>query len=157
MTLAPRARLYSGTAALTNNPSPNHLNLIGRNANREYIAVWASPSMATSFIIPTVTWVSLSCGMLWLRSLTAVLKSWALTWKNKFEWVLFKCATRYCRSDCHCAAVIADRKSTRLNSSHLGISYAVFCLKKKKNDSKPITLALRTRTMTVELTHTYRC
>src|SRR5205807_7636099 len=27
---------------------------------------------------------------------------------------------------------IADRKSTRLNSSHLVISYAVFCLKKKK-------------------------
>src|SRR5205814_9938204 len=26
-----------------------------------------------------------------------------------------------------------DRKSTRLNSSHLGISYAVFCLKKKTN------------------------
>src|SRR5262245_63922128 len=29
-----------------------------------------------------------------------------------------------------------DRKSTRLNSSHLGISYAVFCLKKKKNNTK---------------------
>src|SRR5256885_9731952 len=28
-----------------------------------------------------------------------------------------------------------DRKSTRLNSSHLVISYAVFCLKKKKTDS----------------------
>src|SRR5205814_10118780 len=28
-----------------------------------------------------------------------------------------------------------DRKSTRLNSSHLGISYAVFCLKKKSADS----------------------
>src|SRR5690606_40503409 len=28
--------------------------------------------------------------------------------------------------------VIADRKSTRLNSSHVKISYAVFCLKKKK-------------------------
>src|SRR5437899_10172512 len=27
---------------------------------------------------------------------------------------------------------VRDRKSTRLNSSHLGISYAVFCLKKKK-------------------------
>src|SRR5436853_5994279 len=27
----------------------------------------------------------------------------------------------------------SDRKSTRLNSSHLGISYAVFCLKKKNN------------------------
>src|SRR3989454_1691175 len=29
-----------------------------------------------------------------------------------------------------------DRKSTRLNSSHLVISYAVFCLKKKKQDNK---------------------
>src|SRR5258705_1913574 len=31
--------------------------------------------------------------------------------------------------------VPTDRKSTRLNSSHLGISYAVFCLKKKKTTS----------------------
>src|SRR5262245_63747599 len=31
---------------------------------------------------------------------------------------------------------IEDRKSTRLNSSHLGISYAVFCLKKKKNNDE---------------------
>src|SRR5262245_26884682 len=31
-------------------------------------------------------------------------------------------------------APTADRKSTRLNSSHLGISYAVFCLKKKNNN-----------------------
>src|SRR5256885_12645360 len=31
-----------------------------------------------------------------------------------------------------------DRKSTRLNSSHLVISYAVFCLKKKKNNQKYI-------------------
>src|SRR5262245_19167361 len=31
----------------------------------------------------------------------------------------------------------ADRKSTRLNSSHLGISYAVFCLKKKKTRHQP--------------------
>src|SRR2546430_6785501 len=30
-----------------------------------------------------------------------------------------------------------DRKSTRLNSSHSQISYAVFCLKKKKNNNKP--------------------
>src|SRR5258707_9795568 len=30
----------------------------------------------------------------------------------------------------------ADRKSTRLNSSHANISYAVFCLKKKKNNRK---------------------
>src|SRR2546426_4268549 len=34
---------------------------------------------------------------------------------------------RTCHEGCH-----RDRKSTRLNSSHLVISYAVFCLKKKK-------------------------
>src|SRR3712207_8255979 len=32
------------------------------------------------------------------------------------------------------AAFTRDRKSTRLNSSHANISYAVFCLKKKKRD-----------------------
>src|SRR5436853_3975561 len=43
-----------------------------------------------------------------------------------------------CNSDASCASASPrisrqlDRKSTRLNSSHLGISYAVFCLKKKK-------------------------
>src|SRR5699024_12146270 len=31
------------------------------------------------------------------------------------------------------SALLEDRKSTRLNSSHVSISYAVFCLKKKKN------------------------
>src|SRR3712207_9536327 len=31
---------------------------------------------------------------------------------------------------------MGDRKSTRLNSSHANISYAVFCLKKKKNIKK---------------------
>src|SRR5688572_32377367 len=33
---------------------------------------------------------------------------------------------------------LADRKSTRLNSSHSQISYAVFCLKKKKKKKKTI-------------------
>src|SRR3712207_8580569 len=32
-------------------------------------------------------------------------------------------------------AMAVDRKSTRLNSSHANISYAVFCLKKKKKNS----------------------
>src|SRR5690349_23998177 len=32
-----------------------------------------------------------------------------------------------------------DRKSTRLNSSHVEISYAVFCLKKKKNIQTPMS------------------
>src|SRR3712207_8910615 len=33
----------------------------------------------------------------------------------------------------HLSPTAPDRKSTRLNSSHANISYAVFCLKKKKN------------------------
>src|SRR5256885_6134673 len=48
------------------------------------------------------------------------------------------------RGGCVIMAVIklkptTDRKSTRLNSSHLVISYAVFCLKKKKNTLSRIT------------------
>src|SRR5437868_15081293 len=37
-------------------------------------------------------------------------------------------------SEGYAALVLADRKSTRLNSSHVSISYAVFCLKKKKKN-----------------------
>src|SRR2546426_5042993 len=45
----------------------------------------------------------------------------------------------------------ADRKSTRLNSSHLVISYAVFCLKKK---NVIIMVPLRSRPAHVAATHT---
>src|SRR3989442_8870742 len=38
---------------------------------------------------------------------------------------------------------ITDRKSTRLNSSHVRISYAVFCLKKKKINNKSILSLLK--------------
>src|SRR5207249_6968683 len=41
--------------------------------------------------------------------------------REQFDTPLYR---RHCRR-------IADRKSTRLNSSHVSISYAVFCLKKK--------------------------
>src|SRR5262245_64219449 len=56
-------------------------------------------------------------------------------------WVLFATANNYrdeaCTQGMQQTAV--DRKSTRLNSSHLGISYAVFCLKKKKkNGCSPV-------------------
>src|SRR5215217_9304604 len=42
-----------------------------------------------------------------------------------------------------------DRKSTRLNSSHANISYAVFCLKKKKKDS--ITSHFKTKKSTTKI------
>src|SRR5205814_10723471 len=41
-----------------------------------------------------------------------------------------------------------DRKSTRLNSSHLGISYAVFCLKKKNTKTKNTQHTVKTQTST---------
>src|SRR3712207_8416634 len=44
--------------------------------------------------------------------------------------------------------VEGDRKSTRLNSSHANISYAVFCLKKKKNLPPFRFLLFRSRTST---------
>src|SRR5262245_62943952 len=47
----------------------------------------------------------------------------ALRWSGHLTGVFIALAVALC----------ADRKSTRLNSSHLGISYAVFCLKKKSN------------------------
>src|SRR5262245_62952816 len=54
-----------------------------------------------------------------------------------------------CLRYCNCPGVsigrprsrrFEDRKSTRLNSSHLGISYAVFCLKKKKTEKMAETV-----------------
>src|SRR5256885_2962064 len=45
-----------------------------------------------------------------------------------------------------------DRKSTRLNSSHLVISYAVFCLKKKKHPRRDLLLALA-----IVRVHLHRC
>src|SRR6266571_7869719 len=38
------------------------------------------------------------------------------------------------------APQVRDRKSTRLNSSHMSISYAVFCLKKKKKKNKNLKM-----------------
>src|SRR5688572_32108873 len=44
----------------------------------------------------------------------------------------------------HAALAIADRKSTRLNSSHSQISYAVFCLKKKKKEEFKVCTSILT-------------
>src|SRR5256885_8802814 len=52
--------------------------------------------------------------------------------RSNRESCVFECATRLARSKAHPRSnPKQDRKSTRLNSSHLVISYAVFCLKKK--------------------------
>src|SRR5256885_11775350 len=56
--------------------------------------------------------------------------------------VSFHCTGNHCNPLAIAIArqcVRPDRKSTRLNSSHLVISYAVFCLKKKKKHNKHTT------------------
>src|SRR3989449_4379428 len=54
----------------------------------------------------------------------------------------------------------ADRKSTRLNSSHGYISYAVFCLKKKKKTtvrSRPSPTAQSSKTTHMRTAHSHKC
>src|SRR5258705_3789620 len=46
-----------------------------------------------------------------------------------------------------------DRKSTRLNSSHLGISYAVFCLKKKKHRKQKVSSERECTRLLISLLH----
>src|SRR5438445_967761 len=48
------------------------------------------------------------------------------------------------------AAFLLDRKSTRLNSSHANISYAVFCLKKKNRKSRSRPCRSQTNSSSLE-------
>src|ERR1039458_10553305 len=55
------------------------------------------------------------------------------------RWSVPSCQVRAGGRDALKRTMVRDRKSTRLNSSHLGISYAVFCLKKKTHTRRPYT------------------
>src|SRR3989442_8066010 len=70
-----------------------------------------------------VSILDLSCFLLWAFSAINFPLHTALNESQRFWYVvsLFSLVSK------------KDRKSTRLNSSHVRISYAVFCLKKKKN------------------------
>src|ERR1035441_3066028 len=62
------------------------------------------------------------------RSTLAMMEAAAIEAERASPWMMGVCAhSKLMRM----ASISRDRKSTRLNSSHLGISYAVFCLKKK--------------------------
>src|SRR3712207_7139492 len=56
----------------------------------------------------------------------------ALVWVHDYQLQLVPAMLRELRPDLR----IGDRKSTRLNSSHANISYAVFCLKKKNKSDR---------------------
>src|SRR5687768_17620710 len=81
------------------------------------------PPRPTLFPYTTLFRSLLALGLGWGHSPRSALRfSLALPQGSEFSFVLFGAAL----------AAGADRKSTRLNSSHGYISYAVFCLKKKR-------------------------
>src|SRR5437899_8462187 len=83
---------------------------------------------------------------LWMRLAVAVTLLAALAFLGYRRWLAQNEAARgdvLALMPADANAVLSastDRKSTRLNSSHLGISYAVFCLKKKKTRSENYTV-----------------
>src|SRR5437899_9447592 len=73
------------------------------------------------------------------RNLELLKSAWLVCWglprrlhHPSGQWRQPPCVRQEDSCEGHCSVRKEDRKSTRLNSSHLGISYAVFCLKKKK-------------------------
>src|SRR6266704_4131632 len=51
---------------------------------------------------------------------------------------------------------LRDRKSTRLNSSHVSISYAVFCLKKKKENTYTLGMLTKVKEIRIDVYSTTR-
>src|SRR3712207_9012014 len=72
--------------------------------------------------------ISIMVSMLVAFTLTPTLSARLLGWRRKREEI----AAHAHKSGWSERIYVGDRKSTRLNSSHANISYAVFCLKKKK-------------------------
>src|ERR1035437_10933265 len=84
------------------------------------------------FIPPSLTWVDCFFFLMIRRPPRSTL----FPYTTLFRSGIAGCRCRLVdRTDCACIGIDPDRKSTRLNSSHANISYAVFCLKKKKHCS----------------------
>src|SRR5690349_23728668 len=67
-------------------------------------------------------------------------RRWLLSVKRDVSGALANTPSTAARSPLSYSKARLDRKSTRLNSSHVEISYAVFCLKKKKNQQRDVAL-----------------
>src|SRR5690242_13205514 len=114
--------LYMPTLALVNSISFNHM----KDPEKEFssIRVWGTISwIAAGLLISAFVWDSklhIQQGMMRNTFLMGAIASAVL---GIFSFTLPKTPPKVNKE---------DRKSTRLNSSHMSISYAVFCLKKKK-------------------------
>src|ERR1039458_1553240 len=94
-----------------------------------------------------------SCGMLTNSGmLTARLA--AVEFSMRMAGLSLPSSSMWVRNICVYGERLLDRKSTRLNSSHLGNSYAVFCLKKKRHLMRArISAALSVLHYTSSITH----
>src|SRR2546426_7059055 len=97
------------------------------SAPYKLLRIYGEPINTTiDFALPNMRFEQIRCGPYWFSSRATVTPI----------------RRDLCRID-FVAAWNIDRKSTRLNSSHLVISYAVFCLKKKKKTALLISSAKR--------------
>src|SRR3712207_7578808 len=103
----PRSTLFPYTTLFRSNSIKSLLNFF-------YFKRDNNISAYIDLFISFLCGLGLACGMLFQAILSDISSKYYKMWGNK---MMILC--------------ILDRKSTRLNSSHANISYAVFCLKKK--------------------------
>src|SRR5690625_6209992 len=104
--------------------TPREAAICGRAGDRRLASSWNSSTVSTSALISRIARVPRSIEAAGVLSTSRVT---GLTCAAGFAHSGPRCAPLPVRGD----ARGGDRKSTRLNSSHVAISYAVFCLKKK--------------------------
>src|SRR3712207_7954484 len=85
----------------------------------------------TTLFRSLVNLVALLAAALYVFLLVRIDEGESVAWRTLALLLLFPSAFFFTAA--YSETVFLDRKSTRLNSSHANISYAVFCLKKKKN------------------------
>src|SRR5207302_8535535 len=91
------------------------------------------PPPPTSTLFPYTTLFRSSRVFLFAFLPVAYFVFWKLSSKQlRYIWLTISGYVFYSFWNYKFCGIMADRKSTRLNSSHVKISYAVFCLKKKK-------------------------
>src|SRR5690554_7144146 len=105
---------------------------IGRSLGYTLMGVVVGIIGLSAAMLGALQWLSIVSGILiiffaWGAYYKTGLKS---TWINK---KVMRAMSKFLKGKPAGATKLLDRKSTRLNSSHVRISYAVFCLKKKKN------------------------
>src|SRR3712207_7071733 len=102
-----------------------------------YTTLFRSREMETFiFMLAAMIWTKKLSKNKW-KNLCKIFIEKLLNWEDKFQENMESDLERW-----NSYVNLPDRKSTRLNSSHANISYAVFCLKKKKTTTYEITHAI---------------